>query len=251
MTVAPQTDACFEFPGIEDATETSGAPAGLAADAVTPNPLEFGSLSPLEGVWQGTGSNTICRPDFLREQQESGAEQDHRTTRLHQIPRHDPQPRAAESRHRHGRPHLYRRQQQHPVSHRGPFSEELRLREGDSGRLRGAGPLKRISVLFRLSRCEPGDGEEPEQRPHDQGPEREWWGEGRAFVSDSMRFGSWSSRLMTEYHIRYGGPGLKIYWHVERKSICIYSHSSIAGSLRWRRSSSGPMSTPTGASIWK
>lgn len=28
---------------------------------------------------------------------------------------------------------------------------------------------------------------------------------------------------MTEYHVRYGGHGVMIYWHVERKSACIYS----------------------------
>jgi len=28
---------------------------------------------------------------------------------------------------------------------------------------------------------------------------------------------------MTEWHTRYGGPGVLIYWHVERKSACIYS----------------------------
>jgi TnpA family transposase len=28
---------------------------------------------------------------------------------------------------------------------------------------------------------------------------------------------------MTEWHARYGGPGVMIYWHVERKSVCIYS----------------------------
>ena len=50
-----------------------------------------------------------------------------------------------------------------------------------------------------------------------------WWGEGTACASDSKRFGSWSSNLMTEYHVRYGGPGVMIYWHVERKSVCIYS----------------------------
>ena len=37
------------------------------------------------------------------------------------------------------------------------------------------------------------------------------------------KFGSWESNLMTEYHQRYGGPGVMIYWHVERRSICIYS----------------------------
>jgi TnpA family transposase len=49
------------------------------------------------------------------------------------------------------------------------------------------------------------------------------WGTGTACASDSKKFGSWSSNLMTEWHARYGGPGVMIYWHVERKSVCIYS----------------------------
>jgi TnpA family transposase len=28
---------------------------------------------------------------------------------------------------------------------------------------------------------------------------------------------------MTEWHQRYGGPGVMIYWHVERRAACIYS----------------------------
>ncbi|MCW2916855.1 MAG: transposase [Actinomycetia bacterium] len=50
-----------------------------------------------------------------------------------------------------------------------------------------------------------------------------WWGTGTACASDSRKFGSWSSNLMTEWHQRYRGPGMMIYWHVERKSVCIYS----------------------------
>ena len=50
-----------------------------------------------------------------------------------------------------------------------------------------------------------------------------WWGEGTACASDSKKFGSWESNLMTEWHARYGGPGVMIYWHVERKSVCVYS----------------------------
>jgi TnpA family transposase len=49
------------------------------------------------------------------------------------------------------------------------------------------------------------------------------WGDGTACASDSKKFGSWSSNLMTEWHARYGGPGVMIYWHVERKSVCVYS----------------------------
>jgi TnpA family transposase len=53
--------------------------------------------------------------------------------------------------------------------------------------------------------------------------DRGWWGSGTACASDSKKFGSWQSNLMTEHHIRYGGPGVMIYWHVEKKSLCIYS----------------------------
>lgn len=50
------------------------------------------------------------------------------------------------------------------------------------------------------------------------------WGEGTtACASDSKKFGAYDQNLMTEWHVRYGGRGVMIYWHVERKSVCIYS----------------------------
>ncbi|RAM50065.1 MAG: Tn3 family transposase [Hapalosiphonaceae cyanobacterium JJU2] len=50
------------------------------------------------------------------------------------------------------------------------------------------------------------------------------WGEGTAAcASDSKKFGAWDQNLMTEWHIRYGGRGVMIYWHVEKNSVCIYS----------------------------
>lgn len=50
------------------------------------------------------------------------------------------------------------------------------------------------------------------------------WGEGTtACASDSKKFGAWDQNLMTEWHARYGGPGVMIYYHVERHSVCIYS----------------------------
>lgn len=50
------------------------------------------------------------------------------------------------------------------------------------------------------------------------------WGEGTtSCASDSKKFGSWDQNLMTEWHIRYGGRGVMIYWHVEKESTCIYS----------------------------
>ena len=50
-----------------------------------------------------------------------------------------------------------------------------------------------------------------------------WWGKGTACASDSKKFGSWESNFMTEYHQRYGGYRVMIYWHVERNRVCIYS----------------------------
>ena len=50
------------------------------------------------------------------------------------------------------------------------------------------------------------------------------WGEGTAAcASDSKKFGAWDQNLMTQWHIRYGGRGVMIYWHVEKNSVCIYS----------------------------
>ena len=50
------------------------------------------------------------------------------------------------------------------------------------------------------------------------------WGEGTTTcASDSKKFSAWDQNLMTEWHIRYGGRGVMIYWHVEKNSACIYS----------------------------
>jgi len=50
------------------------------------------------------------------------------------------------------------------------------------------------------------------------------WGEGTtACASDSKQFGAWDQNLITEWHMRYGGRGVMIYWHVEKNSVCVYS----------------------------
>lgn len=50
------------------------------------------------------------------------------------------------------------------------------------------------------------------------------WGDATTVcASDSKKFGAWDQNLMTEWHARYGGRGVMIYWHVEKKSVCIYS----------------------------
>ncbi|MBN8190577.1 Tn3 family transposase [Bacillus sp. NTK074B] len=52
----------------------------------------------------------------------------------------------------------------------------------------------------------------------------EIWGDGTtACASDSKKFGAWDQNLLTEWHIRYRGRGVMIYWHLEKKSTCIYS----------------------------
>jgi TnpA family transposase len=52
----------------------------------------------------------------------------------------------------------------------------------------------------------------------------EIWGEGTAScAADSKKFWAWDRNLRTEWHARYRGPGIMIYWHVEKKSACIYS----------------------------
>src|SRR4051794_14285335 len=50
------------------------------------------------------------------------------------------------------------------------------------------------------------------------------WGDGTtACASDSKHFGAWDQNLTTQWHVRYGGRGIMIYWHVEKKSLCIHS----------------------------
>ena len=50
------------------------------------------------------------------------------------------------------------------------------------------------------------------------------WGEATtACASDSKPFGAWDQNLLTEWHLRYGGRGVMVYWHVEKNAACIHS----------------------------
>jgi len=50
------------------------------------------------------------------------------------------------------------------------------------------------------------------------------WGAGSSAVaSDSTHFGAFDQNIFTEWHSRYGGRGVLIYWHVEKKSMAIHS----------------------------
>jgi TnpA family transposase len=69
------------------------------------------------------------------------------------------------------------------------------------------------------------------------------WGEGStAVASDSTHFGAFDQNIFTEWHSRYGGRGVLIYWHVERGLVVIHSqrlncsasevHAMVDGAIR-------------------
>lgn len=71
------------------------------------------------------------------------------------------------------------------------------------------------------------------------------WGEGStAVASDSTttHFRSYDQNIFTEWHSRYGGRGILIYWHVDRGSMVVHSqtlrasasevHAMVEGAIR-------------------
>ena len=67
--------------------------------------------------------------------------------------------------------------------------------------------------------------------------DKEIWGEAGATVAcDSTQISAWDQNLINEWHHRYKGKGVMIYWHVDKKALCIYSQlkscsSSEVGSM--------------------
>jgi TnpA family transposase len=50
------------------------------------------------------------------------------------------------------------------------------------------------------------------------------WGEATtACASDAKKYAAWDQNLLTEWHIRYRGPGIMVYWHIDKKAACIHS----------------------------
>ncbi|MBY0463242.1 MAG: Tn3 family transposase [Alphaproteobacteria bacterium] len=50
------------------------------------------------------------------------------------------------------------------------------------------------------------------------------WGIGTtSCASDSKKISVWDQNLLVEWHARYGGRGVMIYWHVDKKGLCIHS----------------------------
>ncbi|MEU7748044.1 Tn3 family transposase [Nonomuraea sp. NPDC049158] len=73
--------------------------------------------------------------------------------------------------------------------------------------------------------------------------EVELWGEGTTTVaSDSTHVRAYDQNIFTEWHSRYGGRGILIYWHIERGSMVVHSqtlrasasevHAMIEGAVR-------------------
>jgi hypothetical protein len=69
------------------------------------------------------------------------------------------------------------------------------------------------------------------------------WGESStAVASDSTHFRSWDQNIFTEWHSRYGGRGVLIYWSVDKGSVVIHSqrlncsasevHAMVEGAVR-------------------
>ena len=40
---------------------------------------------------------------------------------------------------------------------------------------------------------------------------------------DSKKIDVWDQNLMSQWHARYKGTGVMVYWHVDTKSLCVYS----------------------------
>jgi TnpA family transposase len=51
-----------------------------------------------------------------------------------------------------------------------------------------------------------------------------WGTQTTGSACDSKKISVWDQNLMAEWHARYQGRGVMIYWHVDKKSACIYSH---------------------------
>jgi TnpA family transposase len=53
---------------------------------------------------------------------------------------------------------------------------------------------------------------------------KDLWGDGStALASDSTHVRAWDQNIFTEWHSRYGGRGVLIYWSVEKGSVVVHS----------------------------
>lgn len=50
-----------------------------------------------------------------------------------------------------------------------------------------------------------------------------WGGGTTSCAADSKKISVWDQNLLVEWHTRYGGRGVMIYWHVDKKGLCVHS----------------------------
>jgi len=50
-----------------------------------------------------------------------------------------------------------------------------------------------------------------------------WGNSTTSCAGDSKKISVWDQNLLVEWHARYGGRGVMIYWHVDKKGLCIHS----------------------------
>ena len=70
-------------------------------------------------------------------------------------------------------------------------------------------------------------------------------------ASDSRKFSAWDQNLMTEWHVRYAGSGVMVYWHVDKKSLCVYSQLKTCSSSEIAAMIEGVIHHATNAKIAK
>src|SRR5207302_5770022 len=70
-----------------------------------------------------------------------------------------------------------------------------------------------------------------------------WGASSTEVASDSTHMGAFDENIFTEWHSRYGGRGVLIYWHVETGSVVVHSQLLNARRRRWRPWSRGSSAT--------
>jgi TnpA family transposase len=76
------------------------------------------------------------------------------------------------------------------------------------------------------------------------------WGEdSTTCASDSTLFGTWEGNLLARWHPRYKEKGVLVYWHVEKKAVCIYSQLKSCASSEAAAMLQGLLSHQTSLSL--
>jgi TnpA family transposase len=52
---------------------------------------------------------------------------------------------------------------------------------------------------------------------------RIWGTASTSVICDSKKLSVWDQNLMVEWHVRYRGRGVMVYWHVDKNALCVFS----------------------------